>query len=123
MSRIVLCAVVACFCVVSLGAAWQYSDEVASKSEWAVLRKAAQEDRFSAQAGAAVVVEVDGYHVLRVDADNGRDHVWIMLDAKHEPYVKRLPDLPYRVDIKDLAKIYPATSFWVRTELSMHAKR
>ena len=121
--RAVFCAVAASFGVVGLGAAWLYIDDVSSKSEWAILRKAAQEDRLSATAGSAVVVEVDGYHVLRVDAENGRDHVWIMLDAKHEPYVKSLPDLPYKIDIKDLAKIFPTTSFWVRTELTMHAKR
>lgn len=111
--------------VICVGAAWQYSDAVSSKVEWSILQKAMRQERPSTLVGSAVVVEADGHHVLRVDAENGRDHVWIMLDAKHEPFVKRLPDLPYRMDIMDIAKIFSSgvASQAVRLELTMHARR
>jgi hypothetical protein len=107
------------------GIAWYFWNDAQSKVEWSILQKVEHEDRFAALVGSAVVVESDGYHLLRVEAENGRGHVWIMLDAKHEPLVKRLPDLPYRIDVKDSAKVLSSgvASMAVRIELTMHTRR
>ncbi|MBN9090238.1 MAG: hypothetical protein J0J01_25280 [Reyranella sp.] len=107
------------------GTAWYFWDKAQSKVEWSILEKAAHQDRFAALVGPAVIAEADGYHLLRVEAENGRDHVWIMLDAKHEPLVKRLLDLPYRIAVQDAAKVFSSgvASMAVRIELTMYARR
>jgi hypothetical protein len=71
---------------------------------------------------AVIIERQPPYCAAGVVAFDGHARVWILLDAKSNPLIKKLPDLNYRLSGSDLLAILRAceVSSNVRVELQSH---
>ena len=98
------------------------SDEIQARSEWSVLQNLEVRYRKNPTDRAVIIEKQPPYCAAGVVALDGRARVWIMLDAKTKPALKKLPDLNYRLSDSELSEILRAcpVSGDVRIELQHH---
>ena len=96
-------------------------DELRSKPEWSYLQRL--EFQYRADQVAGLIVEKNkDYCAVGIPALNKNSRVWMLLNAKYRPLVKKLPDIEYRLAGDNLADILKscAVSDTVRGELERH---
>lgn len=98
------------------------SDEIQARSEWSVLQNLEVRYRKYPTDRAVLLDKQPPYCAAGVVALDGHARVWILLDAKTKPLLKKLPDLNYRLSGDDLLEILRAcpVSNDVRIELQSH---
>jgi hypothetical protein len=98
------------------------SDEIQARSEWSVLQNLEVRYRKYPTDRAVLLDKQPPYCAAGVVALDGHARVWILLDAKTKPLLKKLPDLNYRLSGDDMSEILRAcpVSNDVRIELQSH---
>jgi hypothetical protein len=98
------------------------SDEIQARSEWSVLQNLEVRYRKYPTDRAVLLDKQPPYCAAGVVALDGHARVWILLDAKTKPLLKKLPDLNYRLSGDDMSEILRAcpVSNEVRIELQSH---
>lgn len=80
------------------------NDELRSAPEWSVLQNL--EVRYRGQTGLPVIVEKQERHCAAgIWAADRSTRVWILLDARYQPLVKKLPDGKYDLNRDGLKQI------------------
>ena len=98
------------------------SDEIQARSEWSVLQNLEVRYRKNPTDRAVVIEKQPPYCAAGVVALDGHARVWILLDAKTKPALKKLPDLNYRLsdsELSEILRICPISGD-VRIELQHH---
>jgi len=98
------------------------SDEIQARSEWSVLQNLEVRYRNYPTDRAVLLDKQPPYCAAGVVSLDGHARVWIMLYAKTNPLLKKLPDLNYRLSGDDMSEILRAcpVSNDVRIELQSH---
>lgn len=98
------------------------SDEIQARSEWSVLQNLEVRYRKYPTDRAVLLDKQPPYCAAGVVTLDGHARVWILLDAKTKPLLKKLPDLNYRLSDDDMAEILRTchVSNEVRIELQSH---
>jgi hypothetical protein len=98
------------------------SDEIQARSEWSVLQNLEVRYRKYPTDRAVLLDKQPPYCAAGVVALDGHARVWILLDAKTKPLLKKLPDLNYRLSGDEMSEILRAcpVSNEVRIELQSH---
>jgi len=107
------------WCIVSI---LKGSDEIQARSEWSVLQNLEVRYRKYPTDRAVLLDKQPPYCAAGVVTLDGHARVWILLDAKTKPLLKKLPDLNYRLSDDDMAEILRTchVSNEVRIELQSH---
>ena len=86
------------FCVAVVGAVLgcESVESAKSKEEYSVLQVVEYEHRRTPVAGVEVV-EKSGYLVAGFRADDRDENVWVLLNARHAPYYKQVPEASFKV--------------------------
>ena len=79
-------------------------ESMGNKSEWAVLQ-GVEYDHRSILLSAPMVLTIDDYRLAGLPKANGSGAVWVLLNPKHEPLYKQLPQDPYRLSAAQLAAL------------------
>jgi hypothetical protein len=98
------------------------SDEIQARSEWSVLQNLEVRYRKYPTDRAVLLDKQPPYCAAGVVALDGHARVWILLDAKTKPLLKKLPDLNYRLsggDMSEILRTCPVSND-VRIELQSH---
>jgi hypothetical protein len=98
------------------------SDEIQARPEWSVLQNLEVRYRKNPTDRAVVIEKQPPYCAAGIVALDGHARVWILLDAKSKPLLKKLSDLNYRLSGSDLSEILRAcpVSNDARIELQSH---
>jgi hypothetical protein len=98
------------------------SDEIQARPEWSVLQNLEVRYRKSPTDRGVVIEKQPPYCAAGIIALDGHARVWILLEAKTKPLLKKLPDLNYRLSGRDLSEILRAcpVSSDARIELQNH---
>ena len=75
-----------------------------SKSEWSVLQGVEYSHR-SEPLSAPLTIEVSGHRVLGLPRNDKPGSIWILLDPKHVPLYKQLPEGSYSLSKPQLAAL------------------
>jgi hypothetical protein len=79
-------------------------EDTMSKGEYSVLQVVEYEHRQTPVSGVQVI-EKNGYLVAGFRPDGANENVWVLLNARHEPYYKQMPDTPFKVSKETLDTI------------------
>lgn len=81
------------------------SDELQSKREWSVLQNLEVRYRDD-QAKKVIMSKADAeYCAAGILADDGETRVWILANARYNPLVKILPNVPFHLSPESLSDI------------------
>jgi hypothetical protein len=80
------------------------NEELASKPEWSAIQIIELQHR-DKPSGGIEFVKVGEYSIVGLPVPDARKEIWIMLNPKHPPYYKQLPDGGYTLSKEDLKKI------------------
>jgi hypothetical protein len=78
--------------------------DISTKSEYAVLQQVEYENRQNIISDVQIKI-IGRYVVAGFRADNGRNNVWILLNVKHPPYYKQIPQNRFSITSVDLERI------------------
>jgi hypothetical protein len=79
-------------------------DELGSKSEYAVLQQAEFEYRQNKLNGI-LIISKDKYFLAGFPSRIGDVNVWVLLNSKHYPYYKQIPEFDFLITADDMEKI------------------
>lgn len=98
------------------------SDEIQARAEWSVLQNLELRYRKNPSDLAIVIDKQPPYCAVGILSVDGHARIWLLLDGKTKPALKKLSSLDYRVSSSDLAAIFRAcpVSNDVRSELHSH---
>lgn len=101
------------------------SDELQSKPEWSVLQNLEFRYRTNPIASRLLIEKQDAHCAVGIVSADGQSRVWLLLNAAHEPLVKKLPELEYWLSEAEFTKILGACKIneQVRSELVAHIAR
>jgi len=89
-------------------------DEVGSKPEFSILQKVELENRQDIISKPRII-ERDGYIIVGCPMETEKRNTWILLNAKHSPYYKQIPQGNFTLTKEDLDRIrkIPGVSYTV----------
>ena len=76
-------------------------ESVKSKEEYSVLQVVEYEHRGTSVSGVQIV-ERQGYRIAGFRSERGDGNVWILLDPRHAPHYKQVPEAPFKISTADL---------------------
>ena len=94
-------------------------ESAGNKSEWSVLQGVEYGHRGSPPS-SPLVITVSGYRVAGLPKSNGPGAVWVLLNPKHEPLYKQLPQDSFHLTTSQLAAL-KVTEPVVLAQLRGHA--
>jgi hypothetical protein len=75
-----------------------------SKSEYLALQVLEQAERKTMITNAEIRTK-HGYIIAGFRATSGKENTWVLLNAKHSPYYKQMPQVPFTLTRADMDKI------------------
>jgi hypothetical protein len=98
------------------------ASELAAKPEISLLQGVEFRNRGKSQSTQLLVEKTDDYCSAGIIATDGMTRVWILLNSKQPPLVKKLPDLDYRISQGDIDRVGSqcSVSREVLAELTSH---
>lgn len=98
------------------------SDEIQARSEWSILQNLETRYRKTPTERTVLIEKQQGSCAAGIVAVEGNARVWILLDAKTKPPLKKLSNLNYHLSSSELTDILRAcpVSNDVRSELRSH---
>jgi hypothetical protein len=78
--------------------------DISTKSEYAVLQQIEYNHR-QINISDVQIKMIGNYTVAGFRADNGKNNVWILLNAKHAPYYKQIPQDRFSLTAVELERI------------------
>ena len=95
-------------------------ESLGNKSEWSILQGVEHEHRTSS-VRAPVVISVSGRRVAGLPRTDGPGLVWVLLNPKHDPLYKQLPDGQFSLSAAQLASLQVSEPA-VLAELRAHVR-
>jgi hypothetical protein len=101
------------------------SDEIQSKREWSILQSLELKYRDRPLQDGVFVDQIDEFTAAAIRSDDGKTRVWVLLNPKHEPLIKHLPNMAFTLTPDELHQLESSYEIKpiVREYLSTQSKK